>query len=154
MAQEVRYTSFERADIFNRKLLFVEPAVHLERADSGNNDHRVGRKSRHAALYIEELFGTEICAESRFGDGVVAHLERHLSRHDGVAAVRYVRERSAVDECGRALKGLDKVGLQGVFQKRGHRAGRLELAAGHGLVVVGVADDHAREPRFEVGYRA
>ena len=104
MAQEVRYTSFERADIFNRKLLFVEPAVHLERADSGNDDHRVGRKSRHAALYIEELFGTEICAESRFGDGIIAHLERHLSRHDGVAAVRYVRERSAVDERRRALR--------------------------------------------------
>ena len=39
-------------------------AVHLERADSGNNDHRVWRESRHAALYIEELFGAEICAES------------------------------------------------------------------------------------------
>ena len=49
------------------------------------------------------------------------------------------------------FKGLDKVGLQGVFQKRGHRAGRLELAAGHELVVVGVADHDTAQALVNVG---
>ena len=153
MTQEIGNALFERVYVLFCKLFPVKSAMHLERADRGDDNYRVGRESRHAAFYVKELLRAEVCAEARLGNGVVAHLERHPCRHDGVAAVGDIRKRAAVDKRGSALKGLDKVGLQSVLQKRGHRARRLELAAGHGLVVVGVADYNAREALLEVGYR-
>ena len=61
-----------------------------------------------------------------------------------------VGEGSAVNEGGGALEGLDKVRFKGVFKKGGHGAGGLELAAGYGLVVIGVADNDAGKALFKV----
>ena len=61
-----------------------------------------------------------------------------------------VGERPAVHEGGRALERLDEVGLERVFEQRRHGTVGLEVARGDRLVVVGVADDDAREALLEV----
>ena len=83
MTQEIGNALFERVYVLFCKLFPVEPAVHLERADRGDDNYRVGRESRHAAFYVKELLRAEVCAEARLGNGVVAHFERHPCRHAG-----------------------------------------------------------------------
>ena len=151
MAQEVRHTLFKRVEIFRSKSFLVKSAVHLERADGRDDDHRTRHKTRHSALDVEEFFRAEVCAEARLGDGVLAHFERHSRCENGVAAVGDIGKGSAVDECGSALKGLDEVGLDGVLQKSSHRADSLEVARGDGLSVVGVRNDNAGKTRLQVG---
>ena len=61
-------------------------------------------------------------AKPCLGDGVVAQAHGRFRGLQGVAAVGNVGERAAVDEGGRALERLNKVGLDGVLQERSHRA--------------------------------
>ncbi len=68
--------------------------------------------------------------------------------------MRNVRKRAAVHKCGRALERLHEVRLERVLQQRRHRALRLQIAGGHGLAVVGVAHDDARELRLQIHHVA
>ena len=64
-----------------------------------------------------------------------------------------VREGAAVHEGRGAFQGLHQVGLQGVAQQGCHRAGRLQVARGHGLVVVGIGHDDPAQPFLQVLHR-
>ena len=52
------------------------------------------------------------------------------------------------------FQSLDQIGLQRVLQKGGHGPGGLQVAGGDGLAVIGVAHDHARQARLQVGQAA
>ena len=54
-----------------------------------------------------------------------------------------VGERTAVDDGGVVLQRLDKVRVERILQKRGHRARCADLPGGDGLAVVGVGADDA-----------
>jgi len=112
--------------------VFRDAALHLERPHSGDDDSRGGPETRLPALDVEELLGAEICAEAGFRHGVVAKLECGLCGDDGIATVRDVRERAAMHENGRALQGLNQIGLQRVSEQRRHRARGLEVSGRHG----------------------
>ena len=122
----------------------------LERAHRRHDDDGRGPQARLAALDIEELLRAQVRAEAGLGHAVVAQLHRHARRHDGVAAVGDVRKRAAVDERRGALQRLHEVRLERVLEQRGHGARRLQVARGHGLVVVGVAHDDLCQAFLEV----
>ena len=106
----------ERLGVFLLEVLFLDAAVHLERADGGDQHHRVGRKPGLAALDVDEFLGAEIGAETRFGHYIVGELERGGGGHHRIAAMRDVGEGAAMDEGGRAFQRLHQVGRQRVLQ--------------------------------------
>jgi hypothetical protein len=56
-----------------------------------------------------------------------------------------------VDEGRIALEGLDKVGLEGVAENRGHGPGGLDPGGGHGFAVGAVADHDPAQAGLQVG---
>ena len=83
--------------------------MHFKSANRGNNNDGGRSKSRHTAFYIKEFFRTEVCAEARFRNSVVAHAKRKSGGGNGIAAVRDICERASVNKCGSAFKRLNKV---------------------------------------------
>ena len=151
MAQQIRDALLQCAEVLARERGLGQTAVHLERAHRGDDHDRVGLEPGGAALDVQEFLRAEVRAEAGLRHAVLAKLESHARGHDAVAAVGDVREGAAVHEGGRALERLHEVGLERVLQKRGHRADGLEIARGHGLIVIGVADDDAAQPLLEIG---
>ena len=118
-------------------------AVGLERAHRGHQ-HNGGRvQPGIAALDVKELLRAQIRAEAGLGHNVVGQLEAQPGGNGTVAAVGNVGERTAVDDGGVVLQRLDKVRVERVLQKCGHRARRADLPGGDGLAVVGVGADDA-----------
>ena len=149
--EQVGQALFEGLEVLLVEVGLGHAAVHLEGAGGGHDHHGVGREARHAALDVEELLGTQVGAEAGLGDHDVAQGERHAGGHDRVAAVGDVGEGAAVHKGGRALEGLDQVGLEGVLEQGRHGAGGLEVAGGHGRAAVGVAHHDAAQALLEVG---
>ena len=125
-------------------------AVVLQSAHRSHDDHRGGLEACHAALDIEELLRAQIGGKARFRYGVVAQLQRHARRGDGVAAVGDVRERAAVDERRRALQRLHQVRFERVLQKRRHSALGLEVVGRDGLAVIGIRHNDSAEPGLKI----
>ena len=64
--------------------------------------------------------------------------------------MRDVRERAAVHERGLPFERLHEVGLEGVLEQDGHRAGRLQLLRGHRLALPRVGDGDRAQPLPQV----
>jgi len=110
-----------------------------------------------AALDIQELLRAQICAKARLGHNVVSQLQAQLGGNGTVAAVGNVGERPAVDDGGVMLQCLNKVRINGVFQKGGHRTRCADLPGRDRLAVVGVGTDNAGQAClqiFQVGGQA
>src|SRR5690606_14696928 len=103
-----------------------------------------------AALDVEELLGTQVGAEARFGDDVFAELQRGSGRDDRIAAVRDVGEGSAMDEGGVVLQRLHQVRLHRVLQKHRHRAVGLDVAAIDRRLVAAIGDNDVAEALLQV----
>ena len=95
-----------------------------------------------ATFDVEELLAAELGAEARLRHDVVGELERHPRGEEGVAAVGDVGEGAAMDERRRVFDGLHKVRLNRVTKEDDHRRVSLDLGAGDGLSLEGVADDY------------
>ena len=132
------------------QLALGQAAVHLEGPDGGHYHNGGGHKTRCPAFYVKELLRAQIRAEARLGYHIVGGLKRHLGSQHRVAAVGDVGEGTAVDKGGGALKGLDKIGLNGVLQKGGHGALGLQLAAGDGLPFKAVSHHDAGKTLFQI----
>ena len=109
--QQVGQTLFQGGQIFVLQLRLRQAAVHLERAHRGDDHDRGGGQARHAALDVQEFLRAQVRAEAGLGHHVVAGLQGHAGRGDGVAAVRDVGERAAVHERGRVLQRLHQIGF-------------------------------------------
>ena len=103
MLQKVRKALFQCLDIRRVELCLVHTAVVLQRAHGCDHDRAIRAQTRHAALDINELLCAEIGTETRLRDRVVVQAECQSGREHGVAAVRNVCERSAVNEGRRVL---------------------------------------------------
>ena len=129
-------------------------AVVLEAADRGNDDNRIGTKACHTALDIKELLRAEVSAEACLSNCVISKLEGHLGSGDRVAAMRDIRERTAVHDRGNVLQSLYQVGLKGILKECCHRALCVQVACGYRLLLadfaVCVADDDPGESLLEV----
>ena len=150
MALQIRHAGGERLQVFLLEVVFLDAAVHLERADSGDEHHAVRREPGLAALDVEEFLGAEIGAEAGFGHHIIGELERGGGGEHRVAAMRDIGEGAAVDEGGRAFQRLHQIGRERVLQQRGHRPLRLEFAGAHRLTVAGIGDDDIAEACLEV----
>jgi hypothetical protein len=128
MAFEVRQTCAEQFEIligvFGGERFashnLRSAAVHLERADGGDQHDHLRDQARVAAFDVEEFFHADVCAEAGFGDdeAVLAdQFERDHIRDDGGLSVRDVGERTCMDGGGRAFEGLHQVGLDGVLHQ-------------------------------------
>ena len=153
MAQQVGTTLFKGGQVFRRKVGFRHAAVHFQRADGCHQHYGVGLQPRLTAFDVQEFFRSEIGAETRLGDRVIAQRHGGFGRDDRIAAVCDVGERSAVDQRGRTFQRLHEVGRERVFQQRRHRADRTDLPGSDRFFVVRIADYDAGKPRFEVGDR-
>ncbi len=147
---QVGHAGFERLEVFLLEIVLLHAAVHLERADGGDDHRAVRLQAGLAALDVEELLAAEVGAEAGFGHHVVGELERGGGGEHRVAAVRDVGERAAVDEGRRAFQRLHQVGRQRVLEQRGHRALRLDVGGAHRFALAGIADDDVAEPLLEV----
>ena len=94
---------------FLLEVFLLDAAVHLERADGGDQHHAVGREAGLAALDVEEFLAAEVGAEAGFRHDVVGELERGRGREHRVAAMRDVGEGAAVDEGRRAFQRLHQI---------------------------------------------
>ena len=115
------------------KVFLLDAAVHLERADGGDQHRAVRRDAGLAALDVHELLGAEIGAEAGFGDHVIGEFERGRRRQHRIAAMRDIGERPAMDEGGRAFQRLHQVGRQRFLEQHGHAPCALRSAARIGL---------------------
>ncbi len=141
MADKIRHARFQRGEIFFLQILLLHAAMHLQGTD-GRHEHSAGRLDpRLAALDVDEFLTAEIGAKSRFRDHIIRELERGGGGQHGVAAMRDVREWSAVNEGGSALQRLHQIGRDRILQQRGHGAVRLQIARAHRFAVASVADD-------------
>ena len=133
--------------------LQLDAAVVLQRAHRRDDDRRARLQAGLAALDVDELLGAEVRAETGLGHDVVGELQRALRRDHGVAAVRDVRERTAVQEGRIVLERLHEVGLEGVLEEHRHRTVGLEIARADRRLVARVADHDVAEPLLEIRQR-
>ena len=136
--------------VFGLEVLLLHPAMHLERADGGDQHHAVGRDAGLAALDVEEFLAAEVGAEARFGHDVIGELQGGRGRQHRVAAMGDVGEWAAMDEGGGAFQRLHEVRRQRILEQRGHRAMGLEIGGADRLAVAGIADDDVAEPVLEI----
>ena len=133
MALEVRHAGFQRLEVFLLQIFFLHAAVHLERADGGDDHDAVRREPGLAAFDVDELLRAEVGAEAGFGHDIIGELERGRGGDHRIAAMRDIGEGAAMDEGGRAFQGLHQIGRDGFLQQRRHGAMRLEVLARTGL---------------------
>ena len=151
MPEKIGQSRFQRAEILSAEVGFGKSAMHLERTDGRHHDHGRRMESRHAALDIQELLGTEVGTEACFRDSVIAQLHSHAGSHHGITAVRNVGKRSAVNEGGCSLQCLHQVRLDRVLEQCRHGADRTKLTSRHRLLIVGVADHNAGQALLQIG---
>ncbi len=151
MALEIGEALLQRLEIFLLEIVLGDTAMHLQRADGGDQDGAVRLQSGFAAFDVEELLGAEIGAEARLGDDVVGELERGLGGDHRVAAVRDIGEGAAMDEGRIVLERLHQVRRERVLEQRRHGARRGELARLDRLLVARLADLNVAEPALQIG---
>ena len=153
MARKVGKSCLKRRQVFRAQFRFGNAAVHLQCPDGCHHNGGVRRESRHAAFDVQKLFRAEVCAESRFGYGIIGGLQCHPRGKYRVAAVRNVCKRTAVYERGSSLERMYQIRLERVAEERGHSAGRLQISGGDGAFVIGIADDDAGKAGFQIRNR-
>ncbi len=151
MLQQVGKARLERLEVLLVQVGLGNAAMVLQRADRGNHHDGIGLEPGKAALDVQELLCAQVGAEAGLRHAVVAQGQAHVGGHDGVAAVRDVREGAAVHERRGAFQGLHQVRLQGVLQQGRHGAFSVQVVRGDGLVVAGVAHHDAAQALLQVG---
>jgi hypothetical protein len=96
--------------------LFVHASVHLQCLCSSHQNGEFWRDARLSALNVEELFSTQIGTETCLRDGIIAEGHGHFGSQHAVATMCNVGKRTAMDECGRVLDGLNHIGMDGIVQ--------------------------------------
>ena len=134
MAFQVNKASLQGFEIFARQVsLFYTPVI-LQGTDRCDQNHKIRLQLTLPAFNIEELFGPEISAETGFSDHVVTKFQGRLRRHDRIAAVRNVGERTTVDKRRVAFHGLHQVRLD-----------TIDIFAGDRLRVIDIEGRQAAE---------
>ena len=154
MFQEVRHTFLKSFQVLVVQVCFRNAAVVFQGAYGCHDDNCVRFQARHTALDVKEFLRAKVCAEACLCDGVISQLQGHLGSGYRVAAVRDVRERSAVYDGRYMLQCLYQVRFQGVFQKGGHSAFRMEVMCGNRFLLgnfsIGVSYDDAAQSCLQV----
>ena len=100
----------------------ADTAVHLQSLCSSDNHCETWLESALAAFDIIELLRSQVRTEAGFRHYVIAEGHSHFGSENGVAAMRYICERTAMHKSGCSFGGLYQVGMDGVFQQYGDGA--------------------------------
>ena len=138
-------------EILLLEVVLGHAAMHLERADGGDDHHAIRLEAGFAAFDVEEFLGAEIGAEARLGHHIVGELERGLGGDHRVAAMRDIGERAAMDEGRVVLERLHQIRRERVLEQRRHRARRRQILGGDRFLVARLADLDLAEPALEIG---
>jgi len=141
VSEQIRHTFFQCGYVFRFQVLFIRSAVHLESTHSRDYNYGIRLYICLSAFDVQKLLRSEICAETRFCNHVIAKIKCRFGCNHAIAAVRNVCKRTAVNKCGRAFESLHQIRLYSVFQKCRHCALRFKVACRNGSVVIGVSDD-------------
>ena len=124
--------------------------MELERSCSSYNYYGVRSESALSALYIKELFSSEVSAEAGFGNYVITEFKSYLCSHYTVAAVSYISKRSAVNKCRRMLKSLNEIRLECVLHKSRYCALSLYIGYSYRLSFVIICNYYPCSSRLEI----
>ncbi len=117
-----------RRDVFGAEVVLGDAAVHLERADGGDDHHRVGLQPGLAALDVEELLGAEVGAEAGLGDDVVGELERQcVVATTELQPWAMLAKGPPCTKAGLSSSVCTRFGWIASLQQHGHRAVGLEV---------------------------
>ena len=116
MAAKIFATGRNRLYVFFLEVALRDAAVHLERFGGRNQDYGIRMKFGLATFDIEKLLCAKIGAEACFCHDIVGEFQRRFCRDDGIAAVRYVGERTAVHEAGIVFQCLYEIRLKRVAE--------------------------------------
>ena len=100
----------------------TDTTVHLQSLCSGDDNGQLGLQTAFAAFDIIELLRSQVRTEAGFGHYVIAEGHSHFGSENGVAAMRYICERTAMHKSGCSFGGLYQVGMNGIFQQYGDGA--------------------------------
>src|SRR5690606_23282660 len=139
VTRQVAAALLDRFDVLLAQILPSDASVHLEGADGGDHDGRVGPQAGRAALDVEELLGAHVRTETGLGHHIVRKLEGGAGGDHRVTAMRDVGEGTAVDDGRVAFQGLDEVRGDGVLQEHRHGPFGLQLPRQDRLAVAGIA---------------
>ena len=150
MAAQVGTALLQGFDIFLLEIILGHTAMHLERADGGN-DHRSRRvKTRLAALDIKEFFSAEISAEACFRDNEIHQFQRGLGRHHRIAAMGDVGEGSAMHEGRVVFQRLHQVWHQCILEQYHHGTRRFQILGQNRRLVLLVANHDLSDAALQV----
>ena len=153
MARKIGKPRAQRLPVWQRKRIFCGAPVHFQRAYRRHKNHGARRNAGAAALNIKKFLCAEVRSKAGLCNRVVTKTHRKARCNHGVAAVRNVCKRSAVHNGRSPLQRLHQIRLQSIPQKRCHGALRMQLPAKHGSTVIGIGDDHAPKPLFQIRKR-
>ena len=122
----------------------------FQRANRGDDHHRIRPQARLAALDVDELLGAQVSPESGFGHHVVGELQAGLRGDDRIAAVRDIGKRPSVKDGRVVLQRLNQVRRQRVLQKHCHCAVGFQVTRRHRRLRAGVADDDVAQTLLQV----
>lgn len=136
--------------------------VNLQSTNSGDNDNAVGDKAGRTALDVEETLTAHGEIETGLGDDVASlgvilvllgtgKLESEAVGNDRGSANGNVGKGSGVDKDGSTLKGLHKVGLDGILHEGSEGTANSDIVAGNGVTLLGGGNNHAAETLTHVG---
>ena len=107
--------------------LHIPLPVHFHCFDGGDHHGTGGFESALAAFDVNKFFCSEIGTESGFRHHIISQPECGFCGSYGVAAVRDIGKRSAVDHSGRTFKSLHQIGTERIPQKCGHGTGGIDF---------------------------
>ena len=126
--------------------IFIAAAVISQRPHRDHQHRRRRFQPGRGALDIKEFFGAEVAAEARLGHGIVGKGECQPGGPHRIAAVGDIGKGAAVHQAGGVLQRLHQVRPQGLPQKGGHGALRLQVTGKKRLPRSIIADEDAPQP--------
>ena len=98
MPQQVWQALLECGKIFPGQLGFQAPPMQFERLDCRHH-HGAGRfEACFSALYVEKLLRAQVGAKPRLCHDILRQFQSQFCRHDGIAAMGDIPERSPMDQ--------------------------------------------------------
>ena len=124
--------------------------MHLQGPDSGDDHHRIRSETAETAFDIKELLSPEVSAEAGLRDDVIRQFQGCCGSDQGVAAMRNVGKRAAVDQHRGVFEGLHEVRLDRFLHDHGRGPVNMEVLDGNRLAFICVGHDAAADPFLEI----
>ena len=141
---------FQSGHINLAQLCLRQTAMHLQRTDSGHNNHCRRLQARKTAFYIQEFLSTKVSTEAGLSNHDICIFKSEFSCHDGVAAMGNVGERTAVNKGRCPLQSLYQIRLNGILKEQGKSTGYIQLISPYSTAITGICHHDLTKTLFHV----